>query len=279
MSDDEFRGFALYRQVGPSKHLTARLSHRGAQWVLCVYIAVEFYFSVSYAAQLKGARDWTESEMEEWKNAFIKSGEATFSYRWSLQACVAKDKASLRGPLLVDVEVVIVEADTSGMTRTADVYKVFVTRQPLEGGLESEGIFRPEIQLSEGHTGLHKTPHAPEWLLQRASDHEIGHALGMVHPRCKENNLYCYGDPKEESGQDLMGMGQHVSVKDYLVFAEILEEIAPDRHWMVVGNSFGPSLERHQSWLRKPGPYPSSVPGPRGLGKPAVKHRHRKRIH
>jgi hypothetical protein len=278
MSDDEFREFALYRQVGPSKHLTARLSHRGAQWVLIVYVAVEFYFSVSDAAKSKGARDWTESEMEEWKNAFIKSGEATFSYRWSLQARVAGDKAPLRGPLLVDVEVVIVEADTSG-TRTGHVFNVLVTRQPLEGGLEGQGVNRPQIDLSEGHIGLHRTPHAPELLVQRGSDHEIGHALGMVHPRCKESDLYCYGDPKEESGQDLMGMGQQVSDRDYRVFAEILEEIAPGRQWMVVGNSFGPSVERPQSWLRIPGPYPSSVPGPRGLGKPAVKHRHRKKRH
>ena len=278
MSDDEFREFALYRQVGPSKHLTARLSHRGAQWVLCVYVAVEFYFSVSDAARLKGAKNWTESEMEEWKNAFIKSGEATFSYRWSLQALL-KDKASLQGPLLVDVEVVIVEVDTSEMTRTKDVYKVFVIRQPLEGGLDGEGISRPEMKLSEGHTGLHKTPHAPEWLLQRGSDHEIGHALGMVHPRCKENDLYCYGDPKEESGQDLMGMGQSVSAKDYLVFAEILEEITPGRSWMVVGNSFRSGVERHPSWMRIPGPYPSSGAAPIGLGKSAVKHHHRKRKH
>jgi hypothetical protein len=278
MSDD-FREYAKFKKVGPSRHLTAQLSHRGAQWVLCVYIEVEFIFDVSYAAQLKGAKDWTEDEEEAWKEAFIKSGEATFSYRYSLQALVSRGDVSLRGPLLVDVEVAIVEVDPSKMTHTGDVFKVFVTREPLQGAREMEGTSRPEIQVTEGHIGMHKTSHAPDWLLQKGTDHEIGHALGMAHPRCKETELYCYGDPNDASGQDLMGMGQRVSERDYEVFAKILEEIAPGRRWIVVGNGFTPTPERQPSWLIKPGPHPTHVPGPTGHGKTTVKRRHRTRSH
>ena len=81
-------------------------------------------------------------------------------------------------------------------------------------------------------------------VLQRRTDHEIGHALGLQHPNCDGNDLYCYGE-------------------QYQVVREQFDVTPRSAHW----TSMAPQI--------KPGSHHTS--GITGKPKPARQHRHHKR--
>lgn len=253
------------RFVGRNGHLLARLDHRGSQWVLCVFVLVQFEFDLAESARAKGVGEWTDSEQDAWKRAFIRSAENTFSYQWSLQTS-ARSRDELGGALSVDVELIVEEIDPQDLLRGRQhVFTVFVTRGKTDAPETFASGDDPQIQLADRHIESRTQPTHPD-IAQRLTDHEIAHALGLDHPNCKGKELRCYGDPKTETGQRIVGLGSRVSAQDYVVFAEIMKTLMPGRGWMVRRDVLGEREERPAHWMRIPGINSGRMPGPVGAG-------------
>jgi len=263
------------RTVGRNGHLFAKLQHRGSQWVLCVFVLVQFQFEVAESARQRNAKEWTDSEMDDWADHFIRSAENTFSYQWSLEAFAL----DLRAPTIVDVELVVVDVTEESLSSTEHVFTAIVTRGSKERPQTFDKQRKPQVQLRETDVSL-KPSHGGEGLAQRLTDHEIAHCLGLSHPRCQDEDLYCYGDPKTAEGQSVTGLGATVTQKDYVVFAEIMGEITPTKSWRVRSETFRSQEPRPFRYMKIPGPKPDRLPGPaRSHGLPLHRHTRHHRKH
>jgi hypothetical protein len=60
---------------------------------------------------------------------------------------------------------------------------------------------------------------------QATAEHEFGHALGLHHISCAGNQEECYGAKGSAAEKDIMGKGSEVSLRDYEVFEEVLNQM------------------------------------------------------
>ncbi|HSH69764.1 MAG TPA: hypothetical protein VK997_07585 [Deferrisomatales bacterium] len=157
------------------------------------------------------------------------------------------------------------------------VFSVNVWHRRADGG-DSMGAVqerggRGVIQLPQDGVALRRPlPGDPrtEGIEQRASDHEVGHALGQEHPLCETNQLECYGVPGDQSqplapeAETLMGIGRRVSTRDYAPFATMMAAVVSDYRWSVVAERPGTPGDVRAgapctSPFRRPSLYPTSV--------------------
>jgi hypothetical protein len=230
--------------VGRKRNLSALLEEILPHlWRLTVILGVHFEFVIHQ----EGDPDWSDSEKAAWVDECTERAEKTWSRRWHIAPGLVLGQGQ---PRVVDVEVVLnirqipdTELDTwdkqhsiGGLLNTMKVFH----RCPHQINVPALTLDGRVVQVKQN--GIDILPNK-RGVLQRATDHEVGHLLGLKgHSVCEGNEDICYGEPGTPEGNDIMGLGMVVTMKDYEIFAEIMNRIRPDWLWSVQENqSVSPS--------------------------------------
>ncbi len=210
---------------------------RPRSWTLQIVVNVVYRWAFDYAGK------WDEARKARFRSAFARNASRTWSRRYSVWNGDPADGGSVG----VEVHIDVVEKphhpnDTWQVLvyperpdRTLDAPEGFDEQpQPIRCAPRFSGwphdlprpvrpsdevrrvgmcfLFERSVEIARV---LPDDPH-----VQRASDHEVGHMLGLDHPGgiCSEDR--CYG--RGETRHRIMGMGMEVTHDDYAFAPRIM---------------------------------------------------------
>ena len=212
-------------------------------WVLTIELEVYYEFGIAY----EGDPGWTASEINAWKRAFVHNSEQTWSRKFDLRAQIYSGDTFLEGlfrdepqPLpTVEVRVKIVEVDPSrGPANRIWKVRVLHDRPGPQVGVHTRYSALPDtgderigmVMLWQSGVTCADTRYG---YIQSASDHEVGHMLGLWHPDGADNSPSSYGDTPGERSR-IMGFGNRVTRDDYAWAKRIMDLTEPDYRWRIV---------------------------------------------
>ena len=182
------------------------------QGVLEITMRVAFQF-VNVPGPLN--EPWTPAKEAQWKRQFVEFVVARWSDVYVLVpdgTCASEAMSSVR----VVVNVV--------PDQTPPHFVVTVDNQDMPA---QSGVMREERQGRFHAPDTTRHHLSNEETDQRVIEHEFGHMLGVHHIRCNGNQPECYGlapgAPRSER-EDVMGVGENVSLRDYQVFADVMRQ-------------------------------------------------------
>jgi hypothetical protein len=241
-----------YSNQGFNRNLLVQLSGGPTFYQIDVYVVVRFRFF-----QSPGARDWSMSEIQDWKGRFARLAYNTWSEKWTLLSdisCAPIDvsRSRVRLPTArVRVHCVDVETPSIALPPRQRIYAMKVYRRaPGEprnrehaSALETSRatvsnaadsslpIGTSEAEIYEDSLELGAASEV-DGNRQVVAMHEFGHLLGFMHPNDMETGCivdrsanYCYGSPYSPHSHSIMGRGQEVRPDDYQVFVHIISRL------------------------------------------------------
>ena len=193
-------------------------------------------------------RDWTDTEMDNFKDNFAQAVQDAWSHKWYLvprvserpAACGDDASACSSSPRFVDVTLRVRDLANPAHARVGGniaVHNVVVSGNPLSDAYEDRGTIH--VALGDNQSDLTAGgPHS-----QVATAHEMGHALGLTHPGDTPTETTCDPGPTPTprhcyqiagDGSMIMGEGMRVTRDDYMVFKSLMNAA----EWNVAGGGW-----------------------------------------
>lgn len=218
------------------------MSPVNAHWSrLEVTIPVTYRFAATEAT-------WPESGRTRFKRDFERIAHQS----WSRRYVVAHD--STWDPQRVEVIVRIAELPNAPAARLWHIWLLpfripglatcvsYRYRGQVPEGLEPDGEVRwgehvGDVALAQMTAEDIDCRETLDGFLQRGTDHEVGHMLGLQHPGCSRDDAPCYGRPHEpHRRRRIMGLGSRVTMGDYHWALRIMQLHDPRRDWQLVSD-------------------------------------------
>ncbi len=241
-------GFLYKDFIGRFGNLWAYLEEGTPDWVLTIHLFVKYTF---VAGAHENDPDWTDEEEDAWITAFEQCAEATWSRRWLLEGYPPDGKNTVPLQVLLKISQSTKEKlEGRGRVTKITVFHDCAPSCPRKKVRPITSDSGDATQLSQNSVEVREVlVEGITHSLQRASDHEVGHMLGLTHPLCSGSEARCYGTKGTESGDDIMGLGMHVSRRDYEIFRDIIQKIRPKfNYWLILDE---PAIERPIPSIRR----------------------------
>lgn len=229
--------------------LCYELANEGSQRWLTAHLHVSYHFP--------HAEGWAPGGRGRWKTNFRAHAEQTWSNRFALFS----EGSWLSSNSVVRVRLRVHEVAPGTVHRTRHWWVAVNSPRRDVREWRTRTIYRangplPHSDIDSAGSGMIKV-HARDvecgWLhgdrpgdpatMQRGTDHEIGHMLGMQHPYCNGGHVdegdtssaSCYWRPGQFQGRSrysysLMGVGSRVESADYAWAKNLIEQIEGRRY-------------------------------------------------
>jgi hypothetical protein len=234
------------------RNLWVELNSDRRPFALEVRLVVHFHFRVPDPVP-RSVRAWTSGEMDAWKSDFRDLVETRWSHQHPLYAdfidAYRAGDATLSPRIdprrlttdvpSADVQLRVIDADdrrqsipSGQVSHDIHIWRGVDTGTAHASAFERVAALRENaLEALESDSGR-----------QTAALHEVGHLLGLVHSGCPSHiqssstdlavmNLdECYGRDGAEMSS-VMGSGDTIRPRDYVIFAYIMRRLVPEWLW------------------------------------------------